>query len=119
MSFDISLNDSVSGEEIEFDSPHQMKGGIYAVGGSCHASLNVTYNYSPIFYRVLGFSNGIRGLDKMFAADSIPILQQAANSLKDDIDSDYWKPTEGNAKRALIQLLTMAKMRPDGIWRVR
>lgn len=34
----------------------------------------------------------------------------------DDVDTDYWKPTEGNAKRALLQLLAMAKIRPDGIW---
>lgn len=27
-----------------------------------------------------------------------------------------WEPTEGNAKRALLQLLAMARMRPDGVW---
>ena len=32
------------------------------------------------------------------------------------VDDDYWKSTEGNAKRSLIQLLTLAKLRPDGIW---
>ena len=31
-------------------------------------------------------------------------------------DDDYWTATEGNAKRPLLQLLAMAKMRPDGIW---
>ena len=29
---------------------------------------------------------------------------------------DYWKATEGNAKRALYGLLTFARLRPDGIW---
>ena len=28
----------------------------------------------------------------------------------------YWKATEGNAKRPLIQLRAMAQMRPDGVW---
>lgn len=28
----------------------------------------------------------------------------------------YWEATEGNAKRALLQLLAMARMRPDGVW---
>ena len=36
--------------------------------------------------------------------------------LGDDVDDDYWKPTEGNAKRALYGLLAMAQMRPDGVW---
>ena len=37
-------------------------------------------------------------------------------NLGDDVNPDYWKSTEGNAKRALLQLLAMAKIRPDGIW---
>ena len=31
-------------------------------------------------------------------------------------DSDYWKDTAANAIRPLLQLIAMAKMRPDGIW---
>lgn len=46
----------------------------------------------------------------------IQILENAINQLGDDVDPDYWEPTEGNAKRALLKLLAMAKMRPDGIW---
>lgn len=34
----------------------------------------------------------------------------------DEVSGDYWEPTEGNAKRALLQLLAMARMRPDGVW---
>mgnify|MGYP003314597788 CR=1 FL=1 len=30
-----------------------------------------------------------------------------------------YMPTEENAKRALIQLLTMARLRPDGVWKVK
>ena len=40
-----------------------------------------------------------------------------SNQLKDDKTENYWEPTEGNAKAALIQLLALAKMRPDGIWK--
>ena len=54
----------------------------------------------------------------MMAADSIPILEQGISKLKDDVDRDYWKPTEGNAKQALNHVLAFAKMRPDGVWRV-
>jgi hypothetical protein len=52
----------------------------------------------------------------MTGADSIPILEKAIAQLGDDVDEDYWEPTEGNAKRALSQLLALAKMRPDGVW---
>lgn len=31
-------------------------------------------------------------------------------------DSDYWKETAVNALKPLYKLLTMAKLRPDGIW---
>jgi hypothetical protein len=38
----------------------------------------------------------------MTGADSIPVLSLAAAQLQNDVDDDYWKPTEGNAKRALL-----------------
>ena len=52
----------------------------------------------------------------MTGAESIPVLQKAIANLGDDTDPDYWKATDGNAKRPLCQLLAMAQMRPDGIW---
>lgn len=52
----------------------------------------------------------------MTGAESIPVLERAIAVLGNDVSNDYWEPTEGNAKRALIYLLTMAQMRPDGIW---
>lgn len=99
------------------DSPHQMKGGTYCQGGTSSASLNVTYNYAKIFYKVLDEEKGIRKLYGMSAAESIPLLEIAASNLKDDVSEDYWEPTEGNAKQALLQLLALARMRPDGVWR--
>lgn len=52
----------------------------------------------------------------MTGAESIPILKKAIEVLADDVDPDYWKATEGNAKKSLCQLLSMAQLRPDGIW---
>jgi hypothetical protein len=52
----------------------------------------------------------------MTGADSIPVLQVAADWLDDDLSENYWEPTEGNAKKALLQLIALAKMRPDGVW---
>lgn len=115
MSYDISLVDPVSKKVLDLDTPHHMRGGTYAVGGTTEASLNVTYNYSKHFIRVLG-DGGIRSLYGKSAVDSIPMLEKAIAQLGDDISEDYWEPTEGNAKRALLQLYTLAKMRPDGVW---
>ena len=52
----------------------------------------------------------------MTGAESIPILEAAAAKLGDEASGDYWEPTEGNAKRPLLQLAAMARMRPDGVW---
>lgn len=115
MSYDIYLNDPVDGSTIVFDSPHQMRGGTYAMGGTSEAWLNVTYNYGKHYYRVFG-EGGIRTIYGMTGAESIPVLKSAIDALGDDVSTDYWEATEGNAKRALCQLLAFAQMRPDGVW---
>lgn len=115
MSYDIELIDPVTKESLELEVPHHMRGGTYAIGGTTRAHLNVTYNYCAIFRRALG-DEGIRVIYGKTGAESIQMLEGAAAKLSDDIDPDYWKPTEGNAKRALVQLAALAKMRPDGIW---
>jgi hypothetical protein len=114
MSYDIELIDPVTKATLQLDNPHDMRGGSYAVGGTKDASLNVTYNYAPIFYRVI--DGGIRGIYGKTGAESMPILRSAIGKLADDVSDDYWEPTEGNAKRALSQLFALALLRPDGIW---
>lgn len=137
MSYDIDLLDPVTKETIEFDEPHQIKGGTYAVGGSTEASLNITYNYSDWYYRPGVFhetkeeSKGIRTIYGMSGAESIPVLKSAIEALEnctEDISAEeqeereergctgYWVPTRKNAIRPLYQLLAFAQMRPDGIW---
>ena len=132
MSYDIELTDPVTGATLELDAPHHMRGGTYQVGGCTEAHLNVTYNYASHFRRAFGHDEiklddfqrmfgggetGIRSIYGMTGAASIPVLRSAAAKLGDDVDPDYWKPTEGNAKRALLQLIALAEMRPDGIWK--
>ena len=131
MSYDISLNDPVTYETINLGFKHDMRGGTYVLGGNDLAELNITYNYSEIFERVLsgaveemdkfsrvfgGKKDGIRMIYGMTGAESIPLLEAAIEKLGDDVDKDYWKATEGNAKRALSQLLALARLRPDGVW---
>ena len=52
----------------------------------------------------------------MSGAESIPVLKNAVENLGDDINPDYWESTEGNVKKALLQLIAMAQLRPDGVW---
>jgi hypothetical protein len=115
MSYDIDLKDPVTKKTLELDEPHQMQGGTYEIGGTTEMHLNVTYNYAVHYYKTMG-EQGIRMIYGKTGAESIPILKVAAAQLDDDDDVDYWKPTEGNAKRALLQLMALAEMRPDGIW---
>ena len=116
MSYDVSLIDPISKKVIETDSKHFMFGGNECIGGTKELSLNITYNYGDIFRRKLG-NEGIRTIYGKTGQESIPILEVAMKNLSNDVDdADYWHATEGNVKRALNQLLTMAKMRPDGIW---
>ena len=119
MSYDISLLDPVTRETIELKEPHFMQGGTYQLGGCTELWLNITFNYGNIYRRSDVFGeNGIHILHGMTALESIPILESATAVLNNDVVDDYWQCTEGNAKRPLCQLLTMAKMRPDGIWEV-
>jgi len=115
MSYDIFLKCPVSGKALELDWPHQMKGGTYAVGGTNLAELNITWNYASIYHDRFG-PNGIRIIYGKTGIESIPILKKAISQLGDDVNEDYWNATEGNAKIALVHLLALAQLRPDGIW---
>lgn len=130
MSYDIELKDPVSGEIIQFDFPHQMRGGNYVVGGTTEARMNITYNYSKWYYKAFG-DKGICTIYEMTGTDSIPVLENAITFLKnlqEDLTEEeieeyknhsergYWMPARENAIKPLYQLLTMAKMRPDGVW---
>lgn len=134
MGYDCDLVDPVTKEVLQLDQPHQMKGGTYCVGGTTDASLAVTYNYGGHFSKAFGDTDtelspfercfgggktGLRRLRGMTGAESIPVLQSAIARLGDDVSNDYWEATEGNAKRALVQLLALAQLRPDGIWEIR
>ena len=116
MSYSIELVDPVSRETLQIDEPHMMRGGTYAIGGTTFLELNVTYNYGAHFREAFGNEEGIRTIYGMTGAESIPVLEAAAKKLNNNVSEDYWEPTEGNAKRAILQLRSMAIMRPDGIW---
>lgn len=117
VSYDIHLNDPVTKQTIELENPHFMRGGTYAIDVTKELSLNITYNYACIFCRpgVLG-KKGIRSIYGKTGAESIPVLRKATETLTDEVAPNYLKTTEGNVKKSLYQLLSMAHMRPDGVW---
>ena len=116
MSHDLRLVYPGTDDVVILDEPHQFRGGTYAMGGSPEAEFNITYNYAKHLWRVLG-DGGIKAIYGKTAAESIPILSEAAGKLGDDVDPDYWKPTEGNAKRALQACLEIARRAPpDSVW---
>ena len=132
MSYDISLVDPVTKETLVADTPHQMRGGTYAIGGTDEMWLNVTYNYGRWYRKDYAFGeNGIRSINGLSGAESIPLLKKAITGLEESKEelpeeeinqcleqgvSGYWMPTKENAVRPLYQLLAMAQMRPDGVW---
>jgi len=115
MSYDLYLKDPVTRETLQVDSPHHIRGGTYEAGGTRELWLNITYNYGKHYYRVMG-EKGIREIYGKTGAEAIPILEAAAAKLEDDVHEDYWAATEGNAKRPLLQLVALSRMRPDGVW---
>lgn len=117
MSYDIDLADPVTGEVLQAEANHQIRGGTYCVGGTTDLSLNITYNYAKHYYRVMDEEKGIRSLYGKTGAETIPAIKKAIEALGTDVNDDYWKPTEGNARQALCGLLALAQMRPDGVWK--
>ncbi len=107
MSYWISLIDK-EGTIPEVES--FQEGGTQVIGGSNEADLNVTYNYAKHF--------PFRDLHEKKASDTLPMFDEAIARLKDDVKDDYWEPTEGNTKAALLTLRRWAKQHPDYSWNV-
>jgi hypothetical protein len=115
MSYDIYLRYQDGGRAY-LSQQHTITGGTYVLGGTDEAWLNVTYNYASHFEAVLG-PVGIRSIYGLEAKESIPILKAAAKKLRGRPSRDYWEPTEGNAKKALLDLVRLAKIAPSGtVW---
>ena len=115
MSYDCYINHKDGSEYMVSSAP---KGGTYRLsdGGPEPAWFNITYNYGKFIYPVL--EGGIPGLDGRPVEETIEPLRKAIEKLGDDVDSDYWKATEGNAKIALQDLLQLALQCPGGVWEV-
>lgn len=116
MSYDIYLVDPITKEPMRTALPFYARGGTYQVGGTHQAHLNITYNYSGHYANAFGIADGVRSIYDLTGAQSAQKLLAAILKLGDDVDNDYWKPTEGNAKQALVHLLMLAMAFPTGVW---
>lgn len=117
MSYDINIIDPETRKVIQLDKPHTLAGGTYALGGIETLWLNVTYNYGKYFVEALGI-DGVRTLYGKTVRETIPILKEAIKKLGDEPPTnDYWEATPGNAREALQNLLSLARLAPDhGVW---
>lgn len=81
MSYGIYINDPNTGETINIDEKHHIIGSTYKVGGSTELHLNITYNYSPFFYRdnTLGKSTKVYGEKPVNGA--LPVLQEETGGI--------------------------------------
>ena len=109
MSYDIHLT-LPDGTTPEIES-HTLAGGTYCRGGTSEPWLNITYNYGGAFRRVLG-EKGIRTVYGMTARAGAALLREAAAKLDGEPDADYWAATDGNARKALIDLAALADLCP-------
>lgn len=96
--------------------PHQITGGTYAVGGTDELWLNITYNYSGFFRRYIDEADGIRWLYGKRVSDTLQTLRAAFDSMHGEPSDDYWEASEGNAKKAIGNLIRLGELCPDGIW---
>ena len=115
MSYDIYLMDPQINKPCDLGLDFTGHGGMYVVGGTSDAWLNVTYNYSSTLYRVI--PDGIRSIYGKTGEQSIQILENAISQLGDETNDNYWEECDGNVKKMLKILLSFAKLRPDGVWK--
>lgn len=99
------------------EKPEFLKGGTYALFTCQDLWINVTYNYSLFYNKFL--NAGLEYFHDMPVKKSLPILENIRDNLNDDVSSNYWQPTEGNAKKAIKGLIYLAQIAPeDSVWEV-
>ncbi len=116
MSYDIHITDPNTSEPLHTAQPHHLYGGTYSPD-STELHLNITYNYSPFYYRkeTLGKSTkvygdkpvdgclpvlreeygGIPGLAYLTIPQARERVLKAINALRDEPLDEHGKPYKG------------------------
>lgn len=79
--------------------------------------LNITYNYSPFYYKYFDKELGIKWLNKKIAEITTYKLMTAIKEFKTNPDDINYKKEE-EAKLILRKLLAFALANPGGIWSI-
>lgn len=113
MSYDIYFRKNGETCELPFPTP---RGGTYSVDEEFNkAYLNMTCSYCEkmlsIGIAMVRHDDDLAGTficDKSTAGEVVESLVRAIPRLSNETSDDYWEPCDGNVKRALINILTMA-----------
>lgn len=92
---------------------NNIKGSTYAVGEIGYAWMTVTYNYGKIYNPIMGMTIG--EMDGKTCEEVKPILQKVLDTLEGEPSDDYWDATLGNARKAIVDFMSMVEACPDGI----
>ena len=103
-------------DERKVQVSSHVEGGVINVDGEDEATMSVTYNYAPLFANALGC--GMRDMNGVSGADSMPILEAGVTKLGTERSDNYWDATYGNAGQVLAVMLDWAKAHPDAVWQV-
>lgn len=95
-----------------------QEGGTQMVGGSKECHLNITVNYSDMYYKIFPDELGLHWLQSKTAKETEEVLTSAVKILGTERADNYWSKTMGNAGYALWILLGWAKEIPEGRWSV-
>lgn len=116
MSYDITITDPNTGEPLHTAQPHHLYGGTYSPD-STELWYNITYNYSPFYYRAetLGESTavwrntgkgykeqvhpetgGIPGLEHLTIPQARERVLRAINALRDEPLDKHGNPYQGD-----------------------
>lgn len=119
MSYNIEIIHPKTGETLESARALTLRGGIQPFGGSKELFLTITFNYREHLVKAFQSHKGVSCLNNKAVVSTIDTITNAIERLDTDYYmEDYWKPTEGNARLALINLLILAFEGLEGYWRI-
>ncbi len=113
MGWDISLINPDGGHPVV--ALHHA-GSIITVGGSTSAWMNLTYNYSPFYYKLFPEDMDLKWIRAKKAGDTIEVMRAVLAKLGEETSDSDWDPTSGNAGHALKTLKAWHEQHPDGLW---
>ena len=112
----------LTGGDVQNSMNKIQEGGTQVMGGTSDFELNVTYNYSPYYYKYLDIDEGISWLYGKKARFTKHRIERAIAEIEQlcmgGDYKDYWAPTPSNAIKPLKILLGWCNENPEGEWKV-